>query len=207
MCYLNHRAGFSTECNVIALMYVNRITLLKNAVPVTTHSWRALWAIAVIIGEGLLIQVCVCLCVWVWVCVCIYSHTFSSILTYTPCHPFSLTHPVIIHPPSSHILQSIFSFPSIPFCCCGCCDAWFNAIQSSSSLSSSPSSSHRSAKILGAHSCAYELFCEYLTLHVKRIITFVGTQIVGSFRVQYDDGTRNVWALLPRIAGVVLHGM
>ena len=51
MCYLNHRAGFSTECNVIALMYVNRITLLKSAVPVTTHSWRALWAISVVIGR------------------------------------------------------------------------------------------------------------------------------------------------------------
>ena len=51
MCYLNHRAGFSTECNVIALMYVNRITLVKSAVSVTTHSWRALWAIAVIVAQ------------------------------------------------------------------------------------------------------------------------------------------------------------
>ena len=45
------RAGYSVECNIIALIYLNRITLTPHAATPTAQSWRALWATAVIVAQ------------------------------------------------------------------------------------------------------------------------------------------------------------
>ena len=45
------RAGYSVECNIIALIYLNRITLTPSAAAPTAQSWRALWATAVIVAQ------------------------------------------------------------------------------------------------------------------------------------------------------------
>ena len=50
MNHLQERAGYSVEVNVIAMYYLNKICA-EGHVPVTVHSWRALWSTAVIIAQ------------------------------------------------------------------------------------------------------------------------------------------------------------
>ena len=50
MNYVYRRAGYAVECNVIALIFLNRV-IASGAMRITTHSWRALWTTAVIVAQ------------------------------------------------------------------------------------------------------------------------------------------------------------
>ena len=43
-------AGYSPECNIIALVFLNRITTM-HTIPLTAFNWRALWLITVILSQ------------------------------------------------------------------------------------------------------------------------------------------------------------
>lgn len=43
-------AGYSVECNIFALIYINRITI-GNKMPLTMQNWRGLWIACVIIAQ------------------------------------------------------------------------------------------------------------------------------------------------------------
>ena len=47
---LKERSGYPTECNIIALIYTNRITSMSS-LPLTMQNWRAVWIVAVILAQ------------------------------------------------------------------------------------------------------------------------------------------------------------
>ena len=50
MHHVQERARYSVEVNIIAMFYLNQVCI-SGHVPVTVHSWRALWSTAIIIAQ------------------------------------------------------------------------------------------------------------------------------------------------------------
>jgi hypothetical protein len=50
ICLLKERSGYPTECNIIALIYTNRITSM-SCLPLTMQNWRTIWVVAVILAQ------------------------------------------------------------------------------------------------------------------------------------------------------------
>lgn len=52
MCYLQDRAKYPVECNIIALVYLNRITSAEGHIlPLSSNNWRAIWASLIILAQ------------------------------------------------------------------------------------------------------------------------------------------------------------
>lgn len=47
---LKEHARYPTECNIIALIYTNRMTSM-GAMPLTMKNWRSIWAVSVILAQ------------------------------------------------------------------------------------------------------------------------------------------------------------
>jgi Cyclin, N-terminal domain len=47
---LKEHARYPTECNIIALIYTNRMTSM-GSMPLTMQNWRAIWVIAIILAQ------------------------------------------------------------------------------------------------------------------------------------------------------------
>jgi regulation of enolase protein 1 (concanavalin A-like superfamily) len=47
---LKERSGYPAECNIIALIYTNRITSMSS-IPLTMQNWRAIWVVAAILAQ------------------------------------------------------------------------------------------------------------------------------------------------------------
>jgi hypothetical protein len=47
---IRSRSHYSVECNIIALVYLNRMTTLSR-LPLTMNNWRALWVTCIIIAQ------------------------------------------------------------------------------------------------------------------------------------------------------------
>ena len=41
---------YDQECNILALVYINRITLARN-IALTTRNWRMVWLVAIMIAQ------------------------------------------------------------------------------------------------------------------------------------------------------------
>ena len=47
---LKEQSGYPTECNIIALIYTNRLSALGR-MSLTMQNWRAIWAVSVILAQ------------------------------------------------------------------------------------------------------------------------------------------------------------
>jgi hypothetical protein len=47
---LKEQSRYPTECNIIALIYTNRMTSM-GSMPLTMLNWRAIWAVSVILAQ------------------------------------------------------------------------------------------------------------------------------------------------------------
>mmetsp|Transcript_7260 Transcript_7260/g.7343 ORF Transcript_7260/g.7343 Transcript_7260/m.7343 type:complete len:481 (-) Transcript_7260:770-2212(-) len=47
---IKERSSYPTECNIIALIYTNRVTSMSS-LPLTMQNWRAIWVVAVILAQ------------------------------------------------------------------------------------------------------------------------------------------------------------
>lgn len=47
---ISHCARYSPQCNVVALIYINRITS-KNKIALTSKNWRGLWVASIILAQ------------------------------------------------------------------------------------------------------------------------------------------------------------
>jgi len=48
--YLYTGARYSPECNIMALVYINRLTSM-NHMPLTVHNWRAIWLVTIMLAQ------------------------------------------------------------------------------------------------------------------------------------------------------------
>ena len=47
---LKEHARYPTECNIVALIYTNRMTSM-GSMPLTMRNWRAVWVISIILAQ------------------------------------------------------------------------------------------------------------------------------------------------------------
>ena len=50
MVHLYEQAKYDNECNIMALVYVNRVTTAHN-MALSVRNWRFLWLIAILIAQ------------------------------------------------------------------------------------------------------------------------------------------------------------
>ena len=48
--YIFYRAKFHPECNIMAMIYVNRLTA-SSSMPLTMDNWRGVWISAIVVAQ------------------------------------------------------------------------------------------------------------------------------------------------------------